>query len=105
MIKNLSVPFSILLPGRVPYIYHHISHFALDARKFGPIFMQSSLPRVLLQCFSTFPLSLEGIRMGAIDHDSAGNFIYFILYNLLDSCVMCYPDSLSTNKTDAQEYE
>ena len=80
MIKKLSVPFSILLPGRVTYIYHHISHFALDARKFGPIFMQPSLPRVLLQGFSTFPLSLEGIRMGAIDHEQGREF--YVLYSI-----------------------
>lgn len=81
--KILSVPFTMLLPGRVSYIYYHSSHLALDPRKLGPVFTQCSLPSVLLKYFCVLPLLLESIGLGTVGHEWCREF--YILYS---SCVM-----------------
>lgn len=53
---------------------------ALDAKKLGPILVQCSSTRVLLQYFPAFSLLFEKIGMGTLDHELCREFYihYFI---------------------------
>lgn len=54
--------------------------FSLDAKKLGPVMVQCSSTRVLLQYFPVFSLLFEKIGMGTIDHEQCRKFYihYFI---------------------------